>query len=1180
MTNPGAPTDQARLAEVDDILAGGGEMGARMRALDWSKTPFGRPETWSPSLRAVVRILLANRFPMLLWWGPDYSQLYNDAYRPVLGAKHPQYLGRPGPECWSEIWDVIGPLAETPFLGGPATWDEDILLVVRRHGFAEETHFTIAYSPVPDETVPSGIGGVLATVNEITRQVVQERRAVALRDLGARSSDPKSAEEACRIAADALAQHPKDVPFALLYLLDADRRTAHLAGAAGTEAGRPFSPPRVVLSATEDDRTAWPFGQVVRTERPLLVEHLAERFGAVPPGPWTDPPSRALVLPIPSSIQHRMAGVLVLGISAWLAYDDLYRSFCEIATAQVATAIANARAYEEERKRAEALAELDRAKTTFFSNVSHELRTPLTLLLGMIEDGLNDEAAPLAPAQRERQEVAHRNALRLLRMVNRLLDFSRIEAGRAQASYEATDLAAYTAELASTFRSACERAGLRLTIDCPPLPEPVYVDREMWEEVVFNLLSNAVKFTFAGEIQVSLRVTGGDVARGIEGDHVALRVRDTGTGIAPAELPRLFERFHRVQGAQARTHEGSGIGLALVQELARLHGGRIVAESTPGQGSTFTLTIPLGAGHLPADRIEAERPLASTALGPTPYLDEILSWLPAADEPSVEAVPLDVKEAGHPAAPAPSRAAPDAPAATGRRRILVADDNRDMRDYVVRLLRPHYAVDAVRDGEQALAAARANPPDLILSDIMMPVMDGFGLVSALRADPRTRDVPIILLSARAGEEARIEGLQAHVDDYIVKPFAARDLLVRIEGRLELARLRKEAMQHEQATRARLESLFSQAPAAISLLDGPEHVFTLANPKYVEMVGGRSVIGKPIREALPELAGQGIFELLDRVYATGEAYVGDELPVRIARGDGGELETVYFNFVYAPIRDAAGRVDSIFVHAYEITEQVQARRAAEEAAHARDEFLSIASHELRNPVAGIKGTAQLLRRMRRSGRLTDERLDQYVSSIEVGSNRLATLTEDLLDVSRLQQGVLPLRLRSTDLVALIRDVVARLPEPARRRVRLELADTIPPIVVDPDRVEQIVVNLLDNADKYAPGGDPIDVSLGEDADGLQLRVRDRGLGLPRGSSEQIFQPFGRAANAQAANIPGLGLGLYICRQIAGQHGGRLWAESNGEGHGTIFTLWLPVAPRAQEGPQGQDGPRAQEEPPDA
>jgi signal transduction histidine kinase len=326
-----------------------------------------------------------------------------------------------------------------------------------------------------------------------------------------------------------------------------------------------------------------------------------------------------------------------------------------------------------------------------------------------------------------------------------------------------------------------------------------------------------------------------------------------------------------------------------------------------------------------------------------------------------------------------------------------------------------------------------------------------------------------------------------------------------------------------------------------------------------MVGGRDILGKPIREALPELAGQGIFELLDQVYATGEPYVGDELHTRIDRHGDGTLENVYFNFIYAPMHDADGQIDGIFVHVYDITEQVLARRAAEQAAHARDEFLSIASHELRNPVAGIKGTAQLLRRMRRSGRLDDERLDRYLTSIEVGSQRLTTLTEDLLDVSRLQQGVLPLRLRRTDLVALIQDIVARLPEHVRPRVRTDLADGLQPVQVDPDRVEQVIVNLLDNADKYAPGREPIQVSLAEEGGGLLLRAQDHGIGLPIGAAERIFQPFGRAANAQAANIPGLGLGLYICRQIAERHGGKLWAESDGEGRGTVLSLWLPHVP---------------------
>jgi signal transduction histidine kinase len=537
----------------------------------------------------------------------------------------------------------------------------------------------------------------------------------------------------------------------------------------------------------------------------------------------------------------------------------------------------------------------------------------------------------------------------------------------------------------------------------------------MWEKVVLNLLSNAFKFTFEGEVAVALRTAP---------DALRLVVRDTGIGIAADELPRLFERFHRVEGTRARTQEGTGIGLALVQELVALHGGGIAVESALGRGTAFTVTIPTGSAHLPAERIGAPRTQASTALGSLPFLDEALGWL---SDDSVPASP-----AAAPAAPAEPVAPPaDRP----RPRILLADDNRDMREYVVRLLRPAYAVRAVTDGEQALASALADPPDLVLSDVMMPGLDGFGLVSALRADPRTREVPIVLLSARAGEEARIEGVQAGADDYLVKPFAAKELLARIESRLELSRLRARAREQEAA----------------------------------------------------------------------------------------------------------------------------ARRAAEAATRARDEFLSIASHELRNPVAGIKGAAQLLQRMLRAGRLDDERLDRYLASIEVASNRLTTLTEDLLDVSRLQQGALPLRLRPTDVGTLIRDVVSRLPEQTRQRVRTDLAEGIRPLTLDPDRVEQVVVNLLDNAAKYSDSQGEIDVGLEPDGTGVLLRVRDRGIGLPAGAVEQIFQPFGRAANAQEANIPGLGLGLYICRRIAEQHGGTLWAESAGEGLGTTMLLRLPSEP---------------------
>jgi PAS domain S-box-containing protein len=442
---------------------------------------------------------------------------------------------------------------------------------------------------------------------------------------------------------------------------------------------------------------------------------------------------------------------------------------------------------EQERQRAETLAELDRAKTLFFSNVSHEFRTPLTLSLAPLQDALSDRAHPLDPIQRERLELVHRNSLRLLKLVNTLLDFSRIEAGRMEAVYEPTDLATYTAELSSVFRSAIEQAGLQLIVDCPPLPEPVFVDREMWEKIVLNLLSNAFKFTFEGGIRVSLHAT--------DSNQAILQIQDTGTGIAPEHVPHLFERFYQVRGTQARTHDGSGIGLALVQELVRLQGGTIEASSTVGEGTCFTIVLPFGTDHLPSDR-QPTRTLASTAMGTAAYVEEAERWLPTIDplQPPLERgenllkVPLNKEDLG-----GSLGAEADS---TSSARVLIVDDNADMREYLTRILSEHVQVEAVADGVTALAAAQARVPDLILSDVMMPGLDGFELLEALRADPRTKEVPIILLSARAGEEAIVEGLEAGADDYLIKPFSAQELVSRVTAYLQMAQLRGEALQQE------------------------------------------------------------------------------------------------------------------------------------------------------------------------------------------------------------------------------------------------------------------------------------------------------------------------------------------------------------------------------------------------
>ncbi len=409
----------------------------------------------------------------------------------------------------------------------------------------------------------------------------------------------------------------------------------------------------------------------------------------------------------------------------------------------------------------EKLQGLDRAKTSFFSNVSHEFRTPLTLILGPIEHAL---AQPHGALVGEDLAAVHRNAGRLLHLVNDLLDFSRIAAGGVELSFSATELGAFTAGLAGAFHSLVQDAGLRLRVECAPLPAPVYVDQARWEKIVLNLISNAFKFTFDGEIVVTLSW---------RGDHVELQVRDTGTGIPEHELPRVFERFHRIEGARGRSFEGSGIGLAMVREIAELHAGSVHVVSEERRGSTFTVSIPTGSAHLRPEHI------VSMAV-PGARLS------PPGGTPTHNFVSRPTSAGSKPAEPGAT------PPRESEGRILVADDNTDMRNYVVRLLEPYYEVQAVVDGKAALDAARAAPPDLVLSDVMMPEMDGVALVAALRSDARTSTIPVVLLSARAGEDAMLAGLETGADDYLVKPFSARELLGRVRAHLAMTRMRKRA----------------------------------------------------------------------------------------------------------------------------------------------------------------------------------------------------------------------------------------------------------------------------------------------------------------------------------------------------------------------------------------------------
>lgn len=787
------------------------------------------------------------------------------------------------------MWDTLKPLILTPLYGGPATWSEDLDLRLHRRGFVEEAHFTVAYSPVPDVTAPNGIGGVLATVHETTDQVIGARRTRILHALGARSSEAKTAKQACALTAEILSHHSKDVPFALLYLTDQQEDQALLT-ATTTASSDSCANQHVIDLSREDSSAPWPLFRALHEAHYQLVTlsdaHLAAH--------GEDAPKHALVCPIPSNLAGRVSGFLIAGVSPLLELDRSYLEFFELLTSQVASSINNAHAYDEERRRAQALADLDSAKTAFFSNVSHEFRTPLTLLLGPLEEALGDTHDPLSPIHRERQEIVHRNALRLLKLVNSLLDFSRIEAGRIQARYEKTDLSSFTAEIASAFRSLVESSGILLTIDCPPLCEPVFVDRTLWEKIILNLISNAFKFTFSGEIAVRLRE---------DASTVYVTVSDTGTGIDKEHLPHVFERFYRIEGARGRSHEGSGIGLALVHELVHLHGGSVEVQSTIGKGALFTISLRRGNKHLPQDRLVGDEACTQIVSGVGACIEEASAWVDHETlrpqlQPLVQGSTTEADRS---------------------KLILVAEDNADMRAYLRRLLEPLGEVELVRDGQEALAAIAHRMPDLVLSDIMMPNLDGFGLVKTLRDDPRTRALPIVLLSARGGEEARIEGASLAADDYIVKPFSSRELLARVRVQLRLSDERRQHTQKIQRDEQRFRALVTASSDVVYRM----------SPDWTEMyhltdscMGSSSEA--PIRNWMERYVYPDDHQ---RVRAAIGSAISQksvfEHEHRVLRDDG---STGYTFSRAVPIIDPSGEIVEWFGAAVDITDRKQVARA--------------------------------------------------------------------------------------------------------------------------------------------------------------------------------------------------------------------------------------------------------------
>ncbi|WP_316762392.1 HAMP domain-containing sensor histidine kinase [Pedobacter aquatilis] len=794
----------------DQFLLGGGEMGALIRSMDWTNNPLGPVEHWPQSLKTSVSLCLSSTFPILIAWGPETIQIYNDAYRPICGAMHPQSMGMNFRICWESALEVVGDKF-TRGQQGEGTYLKDQQMFLFRYGYLEEAFMTFSFAPIRDES--GGIGGIFHPITETTDKMLNARRTQLLRDLAILIGRAKSANEIGELVHERFTDYLYDLPFLLFYENSADGLTAQLINASGIEAAGQLAPKSINLDAT--NTSGWELNLSARAA--YLVSDLPERFGTFSCNPYPETPHSAMILPLFLSGKTIPYGFVIAGVSSRREIDEDYMGFYDLLGNTFSTAVSNVHAYEQEQKRAEALAEIDRSKTAFFSNISHEFRTPLTLMLGPLQDmqahhSMEDEGL------KAMVDATHRNAMRLMKLVNNLLDFSRVEAGRTKASFQRINVVELTVDLASTFRSIIEKAGMELEIKTGMANIEAFLDIQMWEKIVLNLLSNAFKYTLKGKIAVSLDC---------KDDWFILTVSDTGVGIPSKELPHMFERFHRVENSAGRTHEGSGIGLSLVNELVIMHRGNIKVSSVLNQGSMFTVSIPTGSDHLPQDMIQTSDYLAAKTNLRESFLQEASGLIDTASqlidiEVSIEQSPQFVGDA----------------------QVLIVDDNPDMRAYLARLLTPEFTVQLAINGADALEKMNNITPDLVLSDIMMPVLDGKGLLKKIREKEDRQWIPLIFLSARAGEEARIDGLEAGADDYLVKPFSAQELLSKVRTHIKINRVK---IQNEQRMRDFISVATHELKTPLTALSG-----------YVQMIEFKA--DKLVETSLKKAAERAVFQI--------------------------------------------------------------------------------------------------------------------------------------------------------------------------------------------------------------------------------------------------------------------------------------------------------------------------------
>ncbi|HET9652682.1 MAG TPA: ATP-binding protein [Usitatibacter sp.] len=560
--------------EAPDFFAGGGEMGERMRELQWSRTPLGSPAEWPEPLRHAVRLMLSAGQPMSLWWGDAHTHLYNDACRALFGAGHPSALGMDARIVWSEWWSELGPRAEAALRRHEGSSTPPLPFIVERHGHALEAHYMMTCNAVRGEDGRSG--GALWTFADVTASALRDREMGCLDALTRALRDGHDLRRTCEKACEALAADAVDLPFTALYVVDAAGREARLAARSGVMAGSEAVPEAIMLG----EASPWPLREALAAQAPQRVSLVHPRFGRLACGPWDRAPREAVVVPV-ARVQGGARVLLVAALNPYRTFDVPFERFVALVAERIAQALERLRMAPSEAL--QELQELDRRRSEFLATLAHELRNPLAPLLNGLE--VMRLASDDADKMEKARGMMQRQLGQMVRLVDDLLDVSRVSRGKME-------LRPADIEIAAALRTAVEASqplmgerGHSLVAHVPPERIIVHGDAARLSQVFSNLLNNAAKYTEpGGRIELDALYEEG---------QVVVRVRDNGIGIPPEMQSRVFEIFTQVDRSLERAQGGLGIGLSIARRLVEMHGGTIQVRSDGhGKGSEFTVRLP------------------------------------------------------------------------------------------------------------------------------------------------------------------------------------------------------------------------------------------------------------------------------------------------------------------------------------------------------------------------------------------------------------------------------------------------------------------------------------------------------------------------------------------------------------------------------------------------------------